>query len=208
MTYTDSFLQFLQSLPNFFIYLMLGLSAFIENIFPPIPGDTITAFGAFLVGIGRLHFIGVYISTTLGSLAGFLCLFGIGGYLGRNFFIERDFRFFKAKDIIRAEAWFSRYGYFLVALNRFIPGIRSAISLAAGITGFKAPWVTFLALISCGVWNLMWILMGYMVGTKWELAKTTFTSLMFKYNVTLFSLLGLLIVLLVVRKLHARKKKT
>ena len=208
MTYTESFLQFLHSLPNFFIYLMLGLSAFVENVFPPIPGDTITAFGAFLVGIGRLHFLGVYVSTTVGSLAGFLCLFGIGGYLGRKFFMERDFRFFKAKDIIRAEAWFSRYGYLLIALNRFLPGIRSAISLAAGITGFKVLWVTFLALISCGVWNLIWILMGYMVGTNWERAKTTFTGLMFKYNVTVFSLLGLLIVLLIVRKLCARRKKT
>lgn len=207
MTYTDAFLHFLRSLPDSLIYVMLGLSAFVENIFPPIPGDTITAFGAFLVGIGRLHFFGVYLSTTLGSLAGFLCLFGIGGYLGRRFFIERDFRFFKAKDIVRAEEWFSRYGYFLVALNRFFPGIRSAISLAAGISGFKTVWVALLALISCSVWNLGWILVGYFVGTNWELAKATFTNLMFKYNMTVFSLLSLVVALLIFGKWYTRRRK-
>ena len=208
MNYTEAFLHFLHSLPDSLIYIMLGLSAFVENIFPPIPGDTITAFGAFLVGIGRLHFLGVYISTTLGSLAGFFCLFGIGGYLGRNFFIERDFRFFKAKDIIRAEDWFSRYGYFLVAVNRFLPGIRSAISLAAGITGFKTAWVVLLALLSCGVWNLGWILMGYVVGSNWELAKDTFTTLMFKYNVAVFALLALVIILFIIRKWYVRRRKS
>ena len=208
MNHTEAFLQFLRSLPDAFIYIMLGLSAFVENVFPPIPGDTITAFGAFLVGIGRLRFLGVFLSTTLGSLAGFLCLFWIGGYLGRKFFIERDFRFLKAKDIIRAEGWFSRYGYFLIAFNRFIPGIRSAISLAAGITGLKPVRVTLLALVSCGVWNLGWILMGYIVGTNWELARTTFTTLMFKYNVSFFALLALVIILFIIRKWSARRRKS
>lgn len=207
MTYTESFLQFMRTLPDLLIYLMLGLSAFVENVFPPIPGDTITAFGAFLVGIGRLHFLGVYISTTLGSLAGFLCLFELGGILGRKFFIERDYRFFKAKDIIRAEAWFSRYGYFLIALNRFFPGIRSAISLAAGISGLKTVWVGLLALVSCGVWNLGWILMGYVVGTNWERAKSTFAALMFKYNATVIVLAGLLVVLYLGRKWYVHTKK-
>ncbi len=207
MNHTEAFLQFLRSLPDAFIYIMLGVSAFVENVFPPIPGDTITAFGAFLVGTGRLRFLGVFISTTLGSLAGFLCLFYIGGYLGRKFFIERDFRFFKAKDIIRAEDWFSRYGYFLIAFNRFIPGIRSAISLAAGLSSFKLGRVTFLALVSCGVWNLGWILMGYIVGTNWEVAKSAFTTLMFKYNVTFFALLALLVVLFIIRKCCANRKK-
>ena len=81
MTYTERFLNCLETLPDFLIYLFLWLSAFVENLFPPIPGDTITAFGALLVGIGGLNFFGVYFSTTLGSLLGFLCLFRVGGYL-------------------------------------------------------------------------------------------------------------------------------
>jgi len=121
LSYLDSFLNLLNSLPNTLLYLLLGLSAFVENVFPPIPGDTITAFGAFLVATERLSFFGVYLSTTLGSLFGFMFLFWIGSLLGRRFFIEKDYRFFRAKDIIRAEEWFRKYGYFLILLNRRNP---------------------------------------------------------------------------------------
>ena len=90
-------------MPDYLIYVLLGLSAFVENVFPPIPGDTITALGAFLEGNGKLDFFCVNISTTLGSLLGFMSLFWVGGSLGRRFFIEKDYRFFKAKDIIKVE---------------------------------------------------------------------------------------------------------
>jgi membrane protein DedA with SNARE-associated domain len=72
-----------------------------------------------------------HISTTV-SLLGFLTLFWVGGFLGRHFFIERDYRFLRAKDIIKAEEWFGRYGYFLILFNRFMPGIRSAVALPQG----------------------------------------------------------------------------
>ena len=200
MSYTDAFLNKLQSLPDGFIYLLLGTSAFVENIFPPIPGDTITAFGAFLVGIGRLDFLGVYISTTLGSLLGFMALFGIGSYLGKHFFLERDYRFFKAENIIRAEAWFGRYGYFLIAMNRFFPGIRSVISIAGGISRLKVGTVTLLALLSCGLWNLIWIYAGYALGNNWETVKADMSELMVKYNTVVLIFIGLMVIFFIMRK--------
>jgi membrane protein DedA with SNARE-associated domain len=71
----EKFLYSLSDLPDLLVYFLLALSAYVENLVPPIPGDTITAFGAFLVGTGRLDFFGVFLSTTLGSLLGFLTLF-------------------------------------------------------------------------------------------------------------------------------------
>jgi len=124
----DIFLEYLHSLPDGLIYLFLGISAFVENLFPPIPGDTVTAFGAFLVGVGRLDFFLVYLSTTFGSLLGFMSLFWVGGYLGRRFFLERDYRFLKAEKIVRAEVWFRKYGYFVIALNRW--GVESDLDIA------------------------------------------------------------------------------
>jgi membrane protein DedA with SNARE-associated domain len=150
VSYTSQFLDAFESFPNVLAYFLLGLSAFVENLFPPIPADTITAFGAFLVGTGKLSFLGVYLSTTIGSFNGFISLFMVGGFLGRHFFIEKDYRFLKAKDIEKAEKWFSTYGYVLIAFNRFLPGLRSAVSVAAGIASLKLPWVAVLALVSCG----------------------------------------------------------
>ena len=202
----DAFINYLKSLPDYLIYIFLGLSAFIENVFPPIPGDTITAFGAFLVGMGRLNFIGVYISTTLGSLLGFMSLFWIGGYLGRRFFIEKDYRFFKAKDIVKAEGWFRKYGYFLIALNRFFPGIRSVISLAGGISGLKVTRVIILALLSCGVWNMIWIMLGYGLGTNWDTFEAKMSGILMRYNITILILFGLFISIIIIWKKFSRGK--
>ncbi len=204
MSHLDSFLDFLNTLPDYLIYLILGISAFVENVFPPIPGDTIIAFGAFLVGTQRLHFPGVYFSTTLGSLAGFMFLFWVGGYLGRRFFIERDFRFFKAQDIIRAQDWFRKYGYLLILLNRFLPGVRSVISIAGGISRLSALRVTFFALLSCAVWNLIWISFGFMLGSNWDTVRGRMDYLMARYNLGIFIFFGLLILLFLLRRFVKR----
>jgi len=207
LSYLDSFLSFLNSLPNTLLYFLLGVSAFVENVFPPIPGDTITAFGAFLVGTQRLSFLGVYLATTFGSLLGFMFLFWIGNLLGRRFFIERDYRFFRAQDIIRAEEWFQKYGYFLILLNRFFPGIRSVISIAGGISQLKVLRVILLALISACVWNLIWIAVGYSIGTNWEIVKEKMTHIMFNYNLAVLILLGIVIGIVLLKMLKKRRSR-
>jgi membrane protein DedA with SNARE-associated domain len=200
MSYTETFLNYLHSLPDALIYLLLGLSAYVENICPPIPGDTITAFGAFLVGIGRLDFFGVYICTTLGSLLGFMTLFWLGLYLGRRFFIKKDYRFFKAKDIIKAEEWYRKHGYLLVAFNRFLPGIRSVISLAGGLSRLRVAVVALLALLSCAVWNLIWILLGYVLGSNWGLFEARASAILTKYNLIVLVFVALVVLFFVLRK--------
>lgn len=204
MIYLDRFLLFLDSLPDSLIYFLLGLSAFVENVFPPAPGDTITAFGAFLAGADRLHFLGIFISTTLGSLAGFMFLFWIGELLGKRFFIGRDFWYFKTKDIIRAEEWFRKYGYLLILLNRFFPGIRSVISIASGILKLRAVKVTTLALISCSLWNMIWMAMGYTLGRSWKETREKIDGIMSSYDSAILILMGIVILFLIVRKLKKR----
>jgi membrane protein DedA with SNARE-associated domain len=203
--YIEKFLNELRTLPDFLIYFFLGLSAFVENLVPPIPGDTITAFGAFLVGVGKLSFVGVYISTTVGSFFGFLCLFWIGGFLGRRFFIERDFRFLRAKDIIKAEEWFGRYGYFLILFNRFMPGIRSAVALAAGISRFRTFPVMLFSLLSCAAWNLIWIFMGHTLGTHWETVESKMGDFLVRYNVTMILVIALVVLFFLFKKKFRKK---
>ena len=200
MIHMDRFLEYLDSLPDLLIYLLLGLSAFMENVFPPAPGDTITAFGAFLVGTNRLNFIPVFFVTILGSLAGFMFLFWVGSLLGRRFFIERDFWYFKAEDIRRAENWFRTYGYFLILINRFLPGIRSVISIVSGISGLRALKVFVLALVSTSVWNLIWIGMGYFLGSNWEAASGRLEAIVTTYNLAIMAILGVAILVFIIRK--------
>jgi membrane protein DedA with SNARE-associated domain len=207
LSHLNAFLDTLEAMPDVLVYLLLGLSAFVENVFPPIPGDTITAFGAFLVGAQRLHFFGVFLSTTLGSVSGFMFLFWVGDLLGRRYFIERDFRFFKARDILRAEAWFRRYGYVVILLNRFFPGVRSVISIAGGISKLNRSRVFFMALISCAVWNLIWIYFGYTLGSKWEVVQEKMAAFMMRYYALLLCGLGAAIFLILLRKWVKRQNK-
>lgn len=182
------------------IYLVLGVSAFIENIFPPVPGDTITAFGAFLVGAGILDFIPVYLSTTIGSFLGYIILFFIGRYLGRKFFVENSYPFFSTDSIRKAERWFIRYGYFIVVLNRFLPGMRSVIAIVSGISRLNSKVTAVLALLSCAVWNFIWMSMGYMLGNNWEVVKPRLSTILIKYNISIIVLCSLLLFFYTVRK--------
>jgi membrane protein DedA with SNARE-associated domain len=173
------------------IYIFLFASAIMENLFPPIPGDTITVFGAFLVGTGRLDFFIVYAVTTVGSSVGFLILFYAGAFLEREFFIHTDIRFFSARSIIAAEKWFNRHGYYIVAVNRFLPGIRSVISIAAGISGLNGFKVFILSLLSAMAWNFLWIYSGYALGNNWEFVRDKISIIIRNYNIAAGIILAL-----------------
>ena len=162
----------LTTFPNQYIYVLLFINAFVEYIFPPIPGDTIMVFGAYLVGIKKLNFAIVYLVSTAGSLSGFLTLFFLGKYLGRDYFLRRDFRFFSRAMIFRVEEWFHRYGIGLIAANRFFSGIRSAIALFAGIARMQLLITLLAALLSSMVWNALLISGGYYLGKNWQLVLT------------------------------------
>lgn len=164
------------------LYMFLFGSAVLENLFPPIPGDTITVFGAFLVGIGKLDFILVYAVTTLGSSVGFILLFYAGAFLEMEFFLNTRFRIFSSQKILQAEKWFNRYGYYIVIINRFLPGIRSVISIAAGISGLRGWKVFLLAMISAMGWNFIWIYSGYTLGNNWETVYGKISGIIKSYN--------------------------
>ena len=162
----------LNNLPNGVIYFLLFAFAIIEYVFPPTPGDTAMVFGAYLVGIGKLDLLTLYILTTLGSIIGFLILFFIGKYYGREFFLKKNYRFFSKEMILQIETWFQHYGVGLIAVNRFLSGARSAVSLIAGISNMKVTITTLAALFSSMIWNAILISGGYFLGENWHAVLT------------------------------------
>ena len=181
----NNIIDALLPMSDVFLYVFLFLSAVIENLFPPIPGDTITAFGAFLVGTGRLDYLLVYISTTLGSVLGFVMLFIVGKFLGKKFFQEKDYKYFSARKIAVTEQWILKYGYYVVLGNRFLPGIRSVISIVSGISMLKTSRVLLLALVSSSIWNLIWIHAGFLLGNNWNAVREEMSNLLQNYNINI-----------------------
>ncbi len=192
--------QFAETYP-ILSYIILFLSAIIENIFPPIPGDTVTVFGAFLVGRGKLDYLLVLISTTIGSTIGFMGLFYIGYYFGRDYFIKKDFKFFSVSAINKTSKWFTRYGYLIILLNRFLAAIRSVISLTAGMAKMPHISVWVLTFIGCAIWNGLLIYAGYYLGENWSDAEYYLKQ----YSQFILAII-ILIVLFVIIKRWRRKK--
>jgi len=172
----DSITEYFASLSAGWFYVALFLSAYIENVVPPVPGDTVTVFAAYIVGRTQERFLGVFISTTLGSVAGFMTLYVLGRLIHPEYFVRKNFRLFPASQFKKAGRWYSRWGYWIILLNRFLSGIRSVISVVAGI--YRLSWLRVLILttISCLVWNGLLIWAGYALGANWRVIEEIFAQ--------------------------------
>ena len=183
-------------------YVILCLSAFTENVIPPIPGDSVVILGAYLVSIGQLDFLGVYISTTLGSVIGFVTMYYIGRHFGRAFIYKKSrAKIFKPEHIKKVELWFGKWGYWVIIANRFLSGTRSVISLFSGLFHLNALVVIALSLLSALIWNGLLIFAGMLVGTHWEII----SNIVSRYNQVLIVLTVLFIVYFIYSKYKKKK---
>jgi len=200
----ESINHLLEQINPVMAYAILFLSAIIENVFPPIPGDTVTVIGAYLITTGNLGFWGVYLSTTTGSLVGFFIMYLLGLKFGRSF-VRSKFKskIFSDEMFNRVEKWFVKYGYWVILANRFLSGTRSVIALFSGF--FHLEWykVILLGLISALVWNGLLIYAGYLLGVNWELI----TDIISRYNKIVIALTLIAIITYFIVKKY-RKNKT
>ena len=185
---------FFDSLQGVWGYVFLLVSAFIENIFPPLPGDTFVVLGAFLVGRGQLHFFPAYLAATTGSVAGFMLLFWIGKRWGRALFVRRSGKVFSETHLNQIEKMMDRYGYWVIAFNRFLSGFRSVVSLGAGIADMNPIKIFVLSLLSCFLWNGLIMGMGVWIGENW-------TLILRHYQAAVFIVILVILCFLRVRKL-------
>ncbi|RLD13481.1 hypothetical protein DRI50_07095 [candidate division KSB1 bacterium] len=185
-------------------YLILMLSAIVENIFPPIPGDTVTVIGAYFVSTGKLEFWGVYISTTVGSVIGFFIMYLLGLKLGTRLLNARwTKKTFSQQKIKKVEYWFSRYGYWVVVANRFLSGTRSVVSIFAGFFGLRWPLVLLYSFISATIWNGLLIYGGYLVGVNWN----KITVILKQYNQVVLIVTIAAIALFLIYRFIIKKEK-
>jgi membrane protein DedA with SNARE-associated domain len=134
-----------------------------------IPSELVLSYGGFLVSENRLHFLGALLAGVLGGTAAQLFLYWLGLYGGRPFFVKwGKFLFISEKHLEASEEWFSRYGTFVIFSARFIPVVRHAISIPAGIGRMKFSLFflyTFAAMIP---WTVLFLLIGMELGDHWE----------------------------------------
>ena len=157
-----------------FGYIGVFLLIAIENIFPPIPSEVILVFGGFMTTYTSLNIPIMIVAATLGSLLGAIVLY----YIGKIFNKERLKRIvsgkigkvlrLKSSDIEKADKWFDTKGNKTVFFCRFIPIVRSLISIPAGMSEMPMQKFLIYTILGSLIWNTVLIVVGSIVGDKWE----------------------------------------
>ncbi|MCP4634281.1 MAG: DedA family protein [candidate division Zixibacteria bacterium] len=146
------------------------ISSILENLFPPWPGDSITLVGAYFALTGKIPFPVVFTMVNLGGLVGALILYYIGKTKGRSFFMKPGKTYYNFQKLNKVENWISRWGGWLIVGGRFFTGIRSLISITAGIGNMNFNKFSILTLLSFIIWN------GLLMGAVF-LMKDQFTDI-------------------------------
>ncbi len=154
-------------------YWGIGLLMFLENLFPPIPSELIMPLAGFTIAQGEMQFAPVIVAGVLGTVVGALPWYYAGKILGEQRLKSLADRYGKwltvsSKDITRATSWFDKHGGKAVFFCRLVPGVRTLISLPAGIS--RMPLIPFLFLSTLG--TLLWVSLltyaGYVLGDNYE----------------------------------------
>lgn len=165
--HVDDFLVWMEAVPVIWAYLAILVIAYGENVVPPIPGDMVVVFGGYLVGVGKLNFAIVVLLSTVGGALGFMTMYAIGRKIGEAVIESDRVPWIPRKQVDSARSWLERWGYGLVAANRFLSGLRSVISLAVGMARTPVMPTAFYATLSALAWTGLITYGGYAVGENW-----------------------------------------
>ena len=162
------------SIMNSYGYLGVFLLIAIENVFPPIPSEVILLFGGFMTTKADLNIILMIIAATLGSVLGAIILYYVGKILNKKRLIKivngkvgKVLRL-KASDIEKADDWFDKKGNKTVFFCRFIPIVRSLISIPAGMSEMKMLKFLLYTFAGSTIWNTVLLIIGNRLGENWN----------------------------------------
>ena len=154
-------------------YIGIALLMFLENLFPPIPSELIMPLAGFTVAQGKLNFAWVAIAGIVGSVVGALPWY----YLGKTWKLKRIKKLadkygkwltISGEDVDRANNWFHKRGSVATCLGRIIPGIRTYISVPAGISEMPMVIFLFYSTIGSAVWVCLLTYAGYILGANYD----------------------------------------
>ena len=170
--------NFITEIMNNYGYIGTCLLILLENLFPPIPSEVILTFGGFMTTTSDITVVGVIIASTIGSVIGAIILYYIGKILNKERLIKIVTSKYgkllrvKPEDIESADKWFDEKGNKTVFFCRFIPVVRSLISIPAGMS--EMPLLKFIIYTTFGsaIWNTVLVCVGAFAGDKKDLILT------------------------------------
>ncbi|WP_396219628.1 DedA family protein [Gemmatimonas sp.] len=159
-------LAWLSSLPEPLLYGALVLAAFAENVFPPVPADTVIALGAFVAARGNGSALGVWLATMLGNIGGAMLMYGLGHRYGLPWLLRRFPVLFPAGAAERITERFKTQGLVAVIVSRFLPGVRAVVPPLAGAMGIGAVRALIAMSLASGAWYGLVCVLAFRAGAN------------------------------------------
>ncbi|QVY61750.1 DedA family protein [Cytobacillus gottheilii] len=157
-----------------------GLSYFgimLALTFEFVPAELVLPLAGFWVYEGDMNLYGAIIAGSIGGVLGPLTLYALGRYGGRPVVLKFGKYFLvKEEHIDKADEFFAKYGGAVAFLGRFIPGVRTAISIPCGMAKmniWKFIIYTYVAMLPV---TAIYVYLGYVLGPQWERAGAIFAQ--------------------------------
>jgi membrane protein DedA with SNARE-associated domain len=180
----------------------VGALVALETVFPPIPSELILPLSGYLASRGQMSLGTVIIAATVGSLVGALVLYWAGAALGQRRLrrLAERIPLVEVGDLERAEQWFDHHGGRAVLIGRVVPVVRSLVSVPAGVEGMPLPRFILYTTIGSGVYNLVLVGSGWLLGSRWRTVEQYSNYL----NYAIYAAIVVAVGLFVVRRLRRR----
>lgn len=198
--------NFVMNMMNKYGYFGIFFLITIENLFPPIPSEVILTLGGFMTSqeTCTMNLLGVIIFSTLGSVVGAIILYYIGYVLNKDRLVKlvnsklgKVLRL-KQEDIDKSERSFDKNGNLTVLYCRFIPIVRSLISIPAGMNKMRLSIFIIYTTIGSLIWNAVLVTLGNLVGENYMVVANTFS----KYSKILLIIFILFIIFKIIKKVR------
>lgn len=165
----DRFLEWMTGLPEALIYLVVGIFAGLENVFPPVPADMVALFGGFLAGQGAADPVAAFLVVWLCNVAGAMAIYGVGRRYGVAFFKGRVGQaLLKPGQMDRLSRVYQKHGMVVIFVSRFLPMFRAVVPIFAGTSGVGF-WRTAIPIaVASGAWYGVIVYLGATAGRNWE----------------------------------------
>ncbi|RHW34855.1 DedA family protein [Neobacillus notoginsengisoli] len=133
-----------------------------------IPSEIVLGYGGYMISQGIINFPLAVVAGTIGGTFAQLFLYWAGYYGGRPF-LEKygKYVFISQHHIDLSEQWFKKYGAGVIFSARFIPVIRHAISIPAGISKMSATKFTLYTVAAVIPWTIFFLYLGVVLGDNW-----------------------------------------
>ena len=150
-------------LPGIFVLMLL------ESACIPIPAEATMMFAGFAVSQGKMDLAAAIAVGVAGNVVGAWLVYYAGFYGGRPF-IDRYGKYvlLRHEHIDLTARWFAKYGAVAVFFCRIIPGVRSFVSLPAGVARMPLWKFTLYTALGCVPFVAVLTWLGVKLGANWQ----------------------------------------